>query len=144
MQKPRKRTPTWRQAWVRKIIKTPIEKCSKVQSWSPCQGFAFKHRNNFFLKSDNCCYFVVIEKIIYPYAYRVCEFLSCIEQKFQVLWIRNGTCVVYPCHAIIVSMQANNGQQQFFIGHTDKVIYCLSVCSLHLSIHCSNHLTHRI
>lgn len=28
---------------------------------------------------------------------------------------------MYPCHAVIVAMQANNGQQKFFIGHTDKV-----------------------
>ena len=29
--------------------------------------------------------------------------------------------MVYPCHGLIVSMQINNGNQRFFIGHTDKV-----------------------
>jgi len=28
---------------------------------------------------------------------------------------------VYPCHAVVVAMQANNGQQKLFVGHTDKV-----------------------
>ena len=28
---------------------------------------------------------------------------------------------MYPCQAVVVAMQANNGQQRFFIGHTDKV-----------------------
>lgn len=28
---------------------------------------------------------------------------------------------MYPCHAVVVAMQANNGQQKFFVGHTDKV-----------------------
>lgn len=40
---------------------------------------------------------------------------------FQALWTQNGTTVVYPCHGVVVAMQANNGHQRFFIGHTDKV-----------------------
>ncbi|KAK0151285.1 WD repeat-containing protein 90 [Merluccius polli] len=32
-----------------------------------------------------------------------------------------ATRVVYPCHAIVVSMTISSGQQKFFIGHTDKV-----------------------
>ena len=40
---------------------------------------------------------------------------------FQLLWTQNGTTVVYPCHAVVVAMQANNGHQRFFIGHTAKV-----------------------
>lgn len=39
----------------------------------------------------------------------------------EALWTKNGACVVYPCHAIIVSMDVSSGQQQFFMGHTDKV-----------------------
>lgn len=39
----------------------------------------------------------------------------------QVLWNVTGSLIVYPCHAVIVAMQANNGQQKFFVGHTDKV-----------------------
>ena len=39
----------------------------------------------------------------------------------QVLWTRNGACVVYPCHAVIVSMEVTTGHQRFFVGHTDKV-----------------------
>ncbi|MGH0128105.1 UNVERIFIED_CONTAM: hypothetical protein FKN15_033205 [Acipenser sinensis] len=37
------------------------------------------------------------------------------------LWTKTGTAVVYPCHAVIVSMDIASGQQRFFIGHTDKV-----------------------
>ncbi|XP_056285490.1 WD repeat-containing protein 90 isoform X2 [Pseudoliparis swirei] len=37
------------------------------------------------------------------------------------LWSRSGDAVVYPCHAIIVSLQISSNQQRFFIGHTDKV-----------------------
>ncbi|XP_022046552.2 WD repeat-containing protein 90 isoform X1 [Acanthochromis polyacanthus] len=38
-----------------------------------------------------------------------------------VLWTKSGDAVVYPCHAIIVSMKTSSNQQRFFIGHTDKV-----------------------
>uniref|UniRef100_W5M6P3 WD repeat domain 90 n=1 Tax=Lepisosteus oculatus TaxID=7918 RepID=W5M6P3_LEPOC len=37
------------------------------------------------------------------------------------LWTKTGEAVVYPCHAVIVSMKIVSGQQRFFIGHTDKV-----------------------
>ncbi|GLD57492.1 WD repeat-containing protein 90 [Lates japonicus] len=37
------------------------------------------------------------------------------------LWTKSGDSVVYPCHAIIVSMKICSNQQRFFIGHTDKV-----------------------
>ncbi|XP_034716336.1 WD repeat-containing protein 90 isoform X2 [Etheostoma cragini] len=37
------------------------------------------------------------------------------------LWSKSGDSVVYPCHAIIVSMKISSNQQRFFIGHTDKV-----------------------
>ncbi|XP_019348592.1 WD repeat-containing protein 90 isoform X3 [Alligator mississippiensis] len=37
------------------------------------------------------------------------------------LWTQNNSAVVYPCHAIIVTMQIGTGEQRFFIGHTDKV-----------------------
>uniref|UniRef100_A0A8C4E682 WD repeat-containing protein 90 n=1 Tax=Dicentrarchus labrax TaxID=13489 RepID=A0A8C4E682_DICLA len=37
------------------------------------------------------------------------------------LWTKSGDAVVYPCHAIIVSMKISSYQQRFFIGHTDKV-----------------------
>ncbi|XP_061564581.1 WD repeat-containing protein 90 isoform X1 [Cololabis saira] len=37
------------------------------------------------------------------------------------LWTKSGDAVVYPCHAIIVSMKISSNQQRFFIGHTDKV-----------------------
>lgn len=37
------------------------------------------------------------------------------------VWSLDGEEVVYPCHAIIVSMTVSSGQQRFFIGHTDKV-----------------------
>ncbi|KAL1248327.1 hypothetical protein QQF64_021645 [Cirrhinus molitorella] len=37
------------------------------------------------------------------------------------VWSSDGEEVVYPCHAVIVSMTVSSGQQRFFIGHTDKV-----------------------
>ncbi|XP_054624683.1 WD repeat-containing protein 90 isoform X2 [Dunckerocampus dactyliophorus] len=37
------------------------------------------------------------------------------------LWTKSGDAVVYPCHAIVVSMKINSNEQRFFIGHTDKV-----------------------
>ncbi|KAM9424099.1 WD repeat-containing protein 90 isoform 2-T2 [Pholidichthys leucotaenia] len=37
------------------------------------------------------------------------------------LWTKSGDEVVYPCHAIIISMKIASNQQRFFIGHTDKV-----------------------
>nr|XP_057917684.1 WD repeat-containing protein 90 isoform X3 [Doryrhamphus excisus] len=37
------------------------------------------------------------------------------------LWTRSGDAVVYPCHAIVVSMKIDSNEQRFFIGHTDKV-----------------------
>ncbi|OBS82697.1 hypothetical protein A6R68_23340 [Neotoma lepida] len=37
------------------------------------------------------------------------------------LWTKDGTSVVYPCHAVIVVLQVDTRQQRFFLGHTDKV-----------------------
>ncbi|XP_061823595.1 WD repeat-containing protein 90 isoform X2 [Nerophis lumbriciformis] len=37
------------------------------------------------------------------------------------LWTRLGDAVVYPCHAIVISMKIDSNEQRFFIGHTDKV-----------------------
>ncbi|KGL85799.1 WD repeat-containing protein 90, partial [Charadrius vociferus] len=37
------------------------------------------------------------------------------------LWTRNNAAVVYPCHAVIVTLQIRTGEQRFFLGHTDKV-----------------------
>ena len=42
--------------------------------------------------------------------------------SIQALWTKNGSCIVYPCHAIIVTIDVSSGQQQFFMGHTDKVL----------------------
>ncbi|CAL1536659.1 unnamed protein product [Lymnaea stagnalis] len=39
----------------------------------------------------------------------------------DTLWSFDGSSVVYPCHAVLVSMKIATGQQRFFIGHTDKV-----------------------
>ncbi|XP_048465623.1 WD repeat-containing protein 90 [Rhincodon typus] len=36
-------------------------------------------------------------------------------------WNKSGSAVAYPCHAIVVVMEIDTGQQRFFIGHTDKV-----------------------
>ncbi|XP_061665809.1 WD repeat-containing protein 90 isoform X2 [Syngnathoides biaculeatus] len=37
------------------------------------------------------------------------------------LWTLSGDSVVYPCHAIVVSMKIDSNEQRFFVGHTDKV-----------------------
>jgi len=47
--------------------------------------------------------------------------LSFILSLSQAVWSSDGQEVVYPCHAIIISMTLSSGQQRFFIGHTDKV-----------------------
>lgn len=39
----------------------------------------------------------------------------------HALWTKSGDEVVYPCHAVIVSMNITSKKQRFFIGHTDKV-----------------------
>ncbi|XP_071815143.1 WD repeat-containing protein 90-like isoform X2 [Apostichopus japonicus] len=39
----------------------------------------------------------------------------------EALWDHTGSHLVYPCHAVIVTMNISNGHQRFFIGHTDKV-----------------------
>uniref|UniRef100_A0A3B5L079 WD repeat domain 90 n=1 Tax=Xiphophorus couchianus TaxID=32473 RepID=A0A3B5L079_9TELE len=41
----------------------------------------------------------------------------------DALWTKSGEEVVYPCHAIIVSMKILSRKQRFFTGHTDKVFY---------------------
>ncbi|KAL7874850.1 hypothetical protein SRHO_G00058200 [Serrasalmus rhombeus] len=43
------------------------------------------------------------------------------SEEVAAVWANDGEEVVYPCHAIIVSMKISSGQQRFFIGHTDKV-----------------------
>nr|XP_045017712.1 WD repeat-containing protein 90 isoform X1 [Jaculus jaculus] len=37
------------------------------------------------------------------------------------LWTKDGAAVVYPCHAVIVVLRVDSGEQRFFLGHTDKV-----------------------
>ncbi|XP_057178394.1 WD repeat-containing protein 90 isoform X4 [Triplophysa rosa] len=37
------------------------------------------------------------------------------------VWSSDGEEVVYPCHAIIISMTVSSQHQRFFIGHTNKV-----------------------
>ncbi|XP_051789984.1 WD repeat-containing protein 90 isoform X2 [Erpetoichthys calabaricus] len=39
----------------------------------------------------------------------------------SALWTKTGVSVVYPCHAVITSMDVATGRQRFFFGHTDKV-----------------------
>uniref|UniRef100_A0AAV2LFK1 WD repeat domain 90 n=2 Tax=Knipowitschia caucasica TaxID=637954 RepID=A0AAV2LFK1_KNICA len=39
----------------------------------------------------------------------------------HALWTKSSDEVVYPCHAVIVSMNVTSKRQRFFIGHTDKV-----------------------
>ncbi|XP_074053166.1 WD repeat-containing protein 90 isoform X2 [Macrotis lagotis] len=37
------------------------------------------------------------------------------------LWSKDSSYLVYPCHAVIVALIIETGEQRFFIGHTDKV-----------------------
>jgi hypothetical protein len=37
------------------------------------------------------------------------------------VWTQDGSCIVYPCHSIVISLHVLTGKQRFFIGHTDKV-----------------------
>ncbi|XP_075851028.1 WD repeat-containing protein 90 [Microcebus murinus] len=37
------------------------------------------------------------------------------------LWTKDGAAVVYPCHAAIVVLRVDTGEQRFLLGHTDKV-----------------------
>ncbi|XP_039740696.1 WD repeat-containing protein 90 isoform X1 [Pteropus medius] len=37
------------------------------------------------------------------------------------LWTKDGSAVVYPCHAVIVVLHIDSFEQRFFLGHTDKV-----------------------
>ncbi|KAI1896220.1 hypothetical protein AGOR_G00092560 [Albula goreensis] len=50
---------------------------------------------------------------------RIIGFGGCTTKS--ALWTKSGDSVVYPCHAVIVSMKISSGQQRFFIGHTDQV-----------------------
>ncbi|XP_033641678.1 WD repeat-containing protein 90-like [Asterias rubens] len=50
---------------------------------------------------------------------RIIGFGGCTTR--EALWTANGTHIVYPCHAVIVSMEVKSGHQRFLIGHTDKV-----------------------
>ncbi|TKS89948.1 WD repeat-containing protein 90 [Collichthys lucidus] len=51
------------------------------------------------------------------------------ESEEEALWTKSGDAVVYPCHAIIISMKISSNQQRFFIGHTDKVTNRIHACS---------------
>lgn len=39
----------------------------------------------------------------------------------QALWTRDGTSILYPCHAVIVLLHIRSHEQRFFLGHTDEV-----------------------
>ncbi|KAK7003519.1 WD repeat-containing protein 90 [Biomphalaria glabrata] len=44
----------------------------------------------------------------------------------NVIWSTDESSIIYPCHAVVVSMKISTGQQRFFTGHTDKVS-CLAL-----------------
>ncbi|XP_012515021.1 PREDICTED: WD repeat-containing protein 90 [Propithecus coquereli] len=37
------------------------------------------------------------------------------------LWTKDGAAVVYPCHAAVVVLHVDSGEQRVLLGHTDKV-----------------------
>uniref|UniRef100_A0A3B3IFY4 CFA20 domain-containing protein n=1 Tax=Oryzias latipes TaxID=8090 RepID=A0A3B3IFY4_ORYLA len=74
------------------------------------------------------CYFLLSKDV----RRAACKSCSCLFYPKKLLpdpILRNclkvgldvGSEVVYPCHAIIISMKISSNQQRFFIGHTDKV-----------------------
>ncbi|XP_072273486.1 WD repeat-containing protein 90 isoform X2 [Pyxicephalus adspersus] len=50
---------------------------------------------------------------------KIIGFGGCTERF--ALWTHTGCSVVYPCHAVIVVLNMESGEQRFFLGHTDKV-----------------------
>ncbi|XP_056392449.1 WD repeat-containing protein 90 isoform X2 [Hyla sarda] len=50
---------------------------------------------------------------------KIIGFGGCTERC--ALWTRAGCSVVFPCHAVIVVLDVESGEQRFFLGHTDKV-----------------------
>ncbi|XP_053550193.1 WD repeat-containing protein 90 [Bombina bombina] len=50
---------------------------------------------------------------------RVIGFGGCTNRC--ALWTHTGCSVVYPCHAVIVVLKVETGEQRFLLGHTDKV-----------------------
>ncbi|XP_041938455.1 WD repeat-containing protein 90 isoform X2 [Alosa sapidissima] len=64
----------------------------------------------------------------------------------NVLWNKLGDEVIYPCHAVIISMKICSGKQRFFIGHTDKVsaLALNGSCSLLASVQADTHTLLRL
>ncbi|XP_073504675.1 WD repeat-containing protein 90 isoform X2 [Phyllobates terribilis] len=50
---------------------------------------------------------------------KIIGFGGCTERC--ALWTGCGGSVVYPCHAVIVVLDVQSGDQRFLLGHTDKV-----------------------
>ena len=67
-----------------------------------------------------------------PRKFVVClcmSFMFWNEMLSQALWNKTSSLLVYPCHAVVVAMYVSNGHQDFFIGHTDKVLFVV-ICNL--------------
>ncbi|XP_028822928.1 WD repeat-containing protein 90 isoform X2 [Denticeps clupeoides] len=62
------------------------------------------------------------------------------------VWSQLGDEVVYPCHAVIVSLKISSGQQRFFTGHTDKVsaLALSGDCTLLASVQVNTHTLLRL
>uniref|UniRef100_A0A7N5ZRL7 WD repeat-containing protein 90 n=1 Tax=Anabas testudineus TaxID=64144 RepID=A0A7N5ZRL7_ANATE len=63
----------------------------------------------------------IYDYIKYGYLIKKQKVLYFFSTTKYALWTKSGDAVVYPCHAIIVSMKISSNQQRFFIGHTEKV-----------------------
>ncbi|XP_063791127.1 WD repeat-containing protein 90 isoform X3 [Pseudophryne corroboree] len=50
---------------------------------------------------------------------KIIGFGGCTQR--HALWTHTGCSIVYPCHAVIVSLNVESEEQRFFLGHTDKV-----------------------
>ena len=48
--------------------------------------------------------------------------------RTQALWTKDGSAVVYPCHAVVVVLRTDTREQRCLLGHTDKV-RCHRPCS---------------
>uniref|UniRef100_A0A7N6B9P4 WD repeat-containing protein 90 n=1 Tax=Anabas testudineus TaxID=64144 RepID=A0A7N6B9P4_ANATE len=108
-------------------------------------GYLIKKQKVSPLREESCCVNLskpvqdrvsLIQQITTPKSVRLATFCKLLPDPIlrlnriigfggattkYALWTKSGDAVVYPCHAIIVSMKISSNQQRFFIGHTEKV-----------------------
>uniref|UniRef100_A0A8D3CUB4 WD repeat domain 90 n=1 Tax=Scophthalmus maximus TaxID=52904 RepID=A0A8D3CUB4_SCOMX len=95
-----------------------------IQKGSPSGKTVLRENESFFSFQNLCIFFFgsPFQKLLPDPILRLNRIIGFggATTKYA-LWTKSGDAVVYPCHAIIVSMKISSKQQRFFIGHTDKV-----------------------